>query len=277
MAISLLSNPEALNVKRNLEVSGMALDKSLQRLSSGKRINNAGDDAAGLAISNTMDARIRSVQQARRNAMDALSMMQVAEGGMNETSNLLVRLRELATQAASDTVGDKERLLLDKEAQEIKSEIDRLANSTKYLDTNLLNGTKASFTFQIGPENGENDRVEYTADQIDVQAGALGVDGISISDQDSARDALDSVDGALHKLNIPRASIGAMQSRMQSITNGLSVYEENLTSANSRIKDADFAQETTKMVQSQILQQTGAAVLSQANQKATLALRLLGQ
>jgi len=275
MAISLLSNQAVINARRHMETTSRMFGEASERLASGKRINKSGDDAAGLAISQAMEGKIRSMQQARRNAQEALSLMQVAEGGMNEVSNLLVRLRELSIQAASDTIGDKERTMLELENKQIKEEIDRLANATEYFGTSLLNGQGKELTFQIGPDNSEANRLEYSTASLDLRASSLGIDGASLSDSSSALDALSQVDEAITKLNTPRAEVGAMQTRFNSIVNNLFIYEENMSAAKSRIVDADIAQETAKAVQASILQRAGAAVIAQANTMPALALKLL--
>ena len=275
MAISLLSNQAVINARRHMETTSRMFGEASERLASGKRINKSGDDAAGLAISQAMEGKIRSMQQARRNAQEALSLMQVAEGGMNEVSNLLVRLRELSIQAASDTIGDKERTMLELENKQIKEEIDRLANATEYFGTSLLNGQGKDFTFQIGPDKSEANRLEYSTAKLDLRASSLGIDGASLSDSSSALDALSQVDEAITKLNTPRAEVGAMQTRFNSIVNNLFIYEENMSAAKSRIVDADIAQETAKAVQASILQRAGAAVIAQANTMPALALKLI--
>ncbi len=240
MAISLLSNQSVINARRHMEETHQMYAEANERLASGRRINKSGDDAAGLAISESMEGKIRSMQQARRNAQEALSLMQVAEGGMNEVSNLLIRLRELSIQAASDTIGDKERTMLELENVQIKQEIDRLANATEYFGTPLLSGQGKDFTFQIGPDNSEANRLQYSTANLDLRASTLGVDGISLTDSGSAVDALASVDEAITRLNTPRSEVGAMQSRFNSIVSNLYIYEENMTQARARIVDADM-------------------------------------
>jgi len=275
MPISLLTNTTALSVNRNLEESNQQLSKSLERLSSGKRINHAGDDAAGLTISDTLEARIRSLGQANRNTLDAISLAQVAEGGMNEVSNLLLRMRELAIQSASDTVGDKERELLQIEASELNQELNRLADSTQYLGSPLLNGKGNDFVFQIGPDNNENNRISYSASQIDLRASTLGVEGVDLSNRDDAAGAIESFDTALQRLGKPRAQLGAIQERMHSITRQLGSQEEGLAIAKSRILDADLANEASEAMRAQVRMKAGTAVMAQANTLPSLALRLL--
>lgn len=275
MPISMLSNQTATVAKRNLEESSEQLSKSLERLSSGKRINHAGDDAAGLTIADTLEARIRSLGQASRNTLDAISLAQVAEGGMNEVSNLILRMRELAIQAASDTVGDRERELLQLETTELREELNRLAESTRYLGTPLLNGQGRDFVFQIGPDNNENNRISYSASTIDLRPDTLGVDDVQLESRDDAQDAIETLDNALQKLGKPRAQLGAIQERMHSITRQLSNQQEALAAGKSRILDADFAQEASDALRYQVRMKAGAAIMAQANAIPSLALRLL--
>jgi flagellin len=275
MPISLLTNVPSLNVKRHMDESSDKYATAAERLASGKRINKAGDDAAGLSISFGIESRIRSLQQARRNAFDALSMMQVAEGGMNEVGNLVIRLRELAIQSASDNVSDKEREMLELEASQIKMEVDRLSESTRFFDTPLLNGTGKNFTFQIGADNNEHNRIEYNTAALDLRTDTLGLGNVELKSSGEALDSLEYIDEALKKMNVPRAQVGAIQSRFNAITQHLAVYEETLTSANSRIRDADIAKETADIVKAQVLQRAGIAVLAQANMQPTAVLRLI--
>jgi flagellin len=275
MPISLLTNTPALTGKRHLEESNEQLGKSLERISSGKRINHSGEDAAGLTISDALEARIRSLGQASRNTLDAVSLVQVAEGGMNEVSNLLLRMRELAIQSASDTVGDRERELLQIENAELKSELERLAESTRYLNTPLLNGQGRDFVFQIGPDNNDNNRISYSASQIDLRPSTLGADDVDLSDRDDAQDAIETLDNALQKLGQPRAKLGAVQERLHSISRQLGSQTEGLVAGKSRILDADVAQEASEALRLQVRVKAGTAVLAQANSLPSLALRLL--
>lgn len=215
------------------------------------------------------------MQQASRNARDALSLIQVAEGGMNEVGNILIRIRELAIQAASDSVGDAERAMLHLEATQLGDEVNRIANSTKYLGTNLLNGTSKDFTFQVGIENDEFNRLHYSSAVVDIRPSTLGIDDLSFETTSDAQDSLSSIDSAILRLHIPRAEVGAIQSRIQATIGHLANYEESLTAANSRIRDADLASEATKYVQAQIQQKAAVAVLSQANQVPVLAYKLI--
>ncbi len=275
MPISLLTNTSALTAKRNLDEASEQLSNSLERLASGKRINHAKDDAAGLSISNSLEAQARSLSQAQRNSLDAASLAQVAEGGMNEVSNILIRMRELAIQSASDTVGDKERELLQVEGTELRHELSRLAESTKYLGTPLLNGKGQDFVFQIGPDNNEHNRISYSASDIDLRPSTLGVDDINLAARDDARDSLDTIDTALQRLGKPRAQLGAVQERIHSIARQLSHQEETLTTAKSRIMDADLATEASTAATESVRVRAGTSVLAQANSLPALALRLL--
>lgn len=275
MPVSLLTNVPSLTMKRHLERSGEKFSDAAERIASGRRINKAGDDAAGLSVSFSLEARIRSIQQARRNAFDALSMMQVAEGGMNEVGNLVVRLRELAIQASSDNISDKEREMLQLEAQQIRTEVERLSEATRFFDTPLLNGRGTSFTFQVGPDNNEWNRIEYNTANLDLRASTLGIDDIDLKSTDSAREAFDSVDNALKKLGIPRAEVGAMQSRFMALTNNLAMYEETMTAAKSRILDSDIGRESAELVKASVLQRAGLAMASQANLQPQAVLKLL--
>ncbi len=261
---------------RTLANTKSSLDGSLERLSSGSRINRAGDDAAGLAISENLRAQIRGMKQAKRNAQDGVSMIQVTEGGLNEISNMIVRLRELAIQAASDTIGDKERSFTDREFQALKSEISRISDSTNYNGNPLLNGRAGVFEFQVGIHNNPmTDRIAYNAESANVSLEALGMVGESVSTKMGAQTTLATLDEALMRVNSVRADLGATQNRLQSTINSLAISDENLSAANSRIRDADLAQEVSDMTKNNILMQAGISVLGQANQQAQSALKLL--
>jgi flagellin len=245
-------------------------------LASGSRIVRAKDDPAGLAISDGMNATIRSLGQAMRNAQDGISLIQVFEGGTTEISNMLVRLRELSIQSASDTVGDSERSLINNEMQELKQEVSRIAKTTNFAGKNLLAGQKIHLDFQIGTNNDpEKDRIVFDPGASDLTAEGLGVDGLDISTKDGAQEGLETIDAALTTVNQLRARIGASQNRLQTTINSQSVAIENLSAAKSRIKDADVAQETTNLARENILRQAGVAVLTQANDNPRIALSLL--
>jgi flagellin len=276
MGLRINTNVASLAAMRTLANTKQALDGSLERLSSGSRINRAGDDAAGLAISENLRAQIRGFRQAKRNAQDGVSMIQVTEGGLNEISNMIIRLRELAIQSASDTVGDKERSFTDREFQALKSEMQRISDSTSYNGTPLLNGKAGVFEIQVGNYNNPmNDRVVYNAENANVTLDSLGLVGESVSTKVGAQTTLSALDDSLTKVNSVRADLGAMQNRLQSTINNLATSDENLSAANSRIRDADLASEVSDMTKNNILMQAGISVLGQANQQAQSALKLL--
>lgn len=279
MGLRINTNVPALIAQRNLRITRGSLDKTLERLSSGSRINHAGDDAAGLALSESLRAQLRGLGQAERNAQDGISLVQVAEGAMAEVSNILIRMRELGVQAASDTVGMQERKFMDVEFQQLMQEVDRIANSTEYNRVPLLNGSASTFEIQIGTRNNPAiDRVKlFESGASDINVIALGINLASVSDKTSAQNCLAAVDGALSSITSIRAEFGAMQNRLQSVINNIMVSRENLASANSRIRDMDVAEETTELTKSQIMMQAGVAVLGQANSTAKAALGLLGQ
>jgi flagellin len=252
------------------------LDKSLEKLSSGSRINHAGDDAAGLAISENLRAQVRGIRQAKRNAQDGVSLIQVSEGGLNEVSNILIRLRELAIQAASDTIGDTERQFADREYQSLKQEIDRIANVTNFNGTPLLNGKSGIFEIQVGTHNNPIlDRIVYNGERSDSSLDALKLGGESVATKQGAQLSLSVVDDALVRVNSIRADLGAMQNRLQSTISNLAISDENLSAANSRIRDTDFAEEVSEMTKHNILMQSGISVLGQANASSQSALKLL--
>jgi flagellin len=266
-----------MNAQRQMALTRGALDKSLEKLSSGSRINHAGDDAAGLAISENLRAQIRGIRQAKRNASDGVSLIQVSEGGLNEISNILIRLRELAIQAASDTIGDTERQFADREYQSLKQEIDRIANVTNFNGTPLLNGKAGIFEIQVGTHNNPIlDRIVYNGERSDASLDSLKLGGESVATKQGAQLSLSVVDDALVRVNSIRADLGAMQNRLQSTINNLAISDENLSAANSRIRDTDFAEEVSEMTKNNILMQSGISVLGQANSTNQSALKLLG-
>jgi flagellin len=277
MGLRISTNMAAMAANRALSKTSESLSKSYERLSSGQRISHAGDDAAGLSISENLRAQIRSMGQAERNASDGVSFAQVAEGGLNEVSNLLIRLRELAIQAASDTVGDRERAFINNEAQSLISEVDRIAQVTSFNGTSLLNGegSKDVLEFQVGTRNDEADRIHFNVNENDVRASTLGIDSLNYEELDSAREALDSIDGAMGNVFAARARLGAVQNKLHSTVNNLQINKENLSAARSRIADTDIAAETSELVRGNILQHAGIAVLSQANTAPQSVLKLL--
>ncbi len=277
MGLRINTNTTALNAQRTMSNTRRALDKSLERLSSGSRINSAGDDAAGLAISENLRAQVRGLRQAKRNAQDGVSLIQVSEGGLNEISNIMIRLRELAIQAASDTIGDTERQFADREFQALKQEVDRIANVTRFNGTPLLNGRAGIFEIQVGTQNNPIlDRVVYNGERSDASLDALKLGGESVATKQGSQLSLAVIDDSLVRVNSIRADLGALQNRLQSTINNLAIADENLSAANSRIRDTDFAEEVSEMTKQNILMQAGISVLGQANQTNAIAAKLLG-
>jgi len=224
-----------------------------------------------------MTADIRSLRQDNRNANDGISLVQVAEGGMNEVGNILTRFRELSIQGASDTIGDKERGFINKEMMQLRSEINRIAETTEFNGRNLLAGKGDSLEIQVGLNNSpELDRFRFDVQKLNTTAEALGVSDVNTETKRASQENLTKIDGAIRMLSENRAEVGALQNRLGSSINNLSIYEENLSAANSRIKDVDIASETSELTKSNILSQAGVAVLSQANNNAQGALKLLG-
>ncbi len=276
MGFRIVTNTAALNAQRTLSTNRRMLDKSFEKLSTGSRIVRAGDDAAGLAISENLMAQIRGMRQAKRNAQDGISLIQVSEGGLNEISNMVIRLRELAIQAASDTVGDTERRFTDREFQSLKDEIDRIANNTEFNGTPLLNGRAGILEFQVGTRNNPVlDRIVYNGESANATLASLKLGGESVATKLGAQTTLAVIDDALVQVNSMRADLGAMQNRLQSTINNLAILDENMSSANSRIRDVDVAEESAELTRNSILLQAGTSVLAQANFSSKLALKLL--
>lgn len=266
MAQTINTNIASLNAQRNLNSSQSALNTSLQRLSSGLRINSAKDDAAGLAISERMTTQIRGLNQAARNANDGISLAQTAEGALSEVTNNLQRIRELAVQSANATNSASDRLALDAEVQTLIAEIDRIATDSTFNGVQLLD-TAATLSFQVGANSGET----VTVDTVDVSGVIAG----AVTDVATANTMLGAVDTALDTVNGVRADLGAAQNRFESIVRSAQTTSENLSASRSRIVDADFASETANLTRAQILQQAGTAMLAQANSAPQNVLSLL--
>lgn len=277
MGIRINTNVPSITAQRNLKISKRNLDGNYSKLASGSRISKAADDAAGLAISEKLKAQIRSGRQARRNAEDGISMVQVAEGGLNEISGMLIRMRELSIQAASDTIGDDERRFTNLEFQALKEEIDRVSQSTEFNSTKLINGSGGLLEIQIGTRNSPlEDRVTYDPSETDATASTLGIFSEEIASKEGAQNALSNLDDAIMSVNGSRANLGALQNRLVTITNTLDINDENMNAANSRIRDVDVASETADLTRNNILSQMGVSVLAQANSAPNFALKLLG-
>ncbi len=276
MGLRINTNVSSLNAQRNLGQTRGAQQKVLEQLSSGSRINRAGDDAAGLAISENLKAQIRGLGQAERNAQDGVSLVQIAEGALAEVGNIMIRLRELSVQAASDTIGPTERKFLNVEFEQLLSEVDRIANSTEFNRVPLLNGTGSVFDIQIGTRNDPlSDRLTFDASSADVNVAALGLNLASVSDKISAQNSLAAIDQAIQNVSGIRADFGALQNRLQSTINNIQISNENLAAANSRIRDTDIASATSEMTRTNILMQAGTSVLAQANQSTSNAISLI--
>jgi flagellin len=277
MGLRINTNIASLAASRALNATSADQQKAYQRLSSGQRITSAGDDAAGLSISENLRAQVRSMSQAERNANDGISFAQVAEGGLTEIGNTMVRLRELAVQAASDTIGDKERSYINEEVKSMLSEVNRIASVTAYNGTPLLNGKaeKSNLEFQVGIRNDESDRIRFSSSDYDVTTSALGVDGMDFSSVSGARKALDKVDAGMDRVFAARARLGAAQNKLQSTVNNLNIAKENISQARSRIADTDVATETSELIKNNILQSAGISVLAQANSSPQNALKLM--
>lgn len=277
MSMRVNTNTSAINAMKNMYSNNRNIDSSFEKLSSGSRINKAADDAAGLAISENLKAQIRSASQAMRNANDGVSLVQTAEGGLNEMSNIVIRLRELGIQAASDTVGETERGFINTEVQALKDEMERISQSTKWGKTNLLDGSTPTFDFQVGLNNSaESDRISFNSAGNVATLNSLGIKGIDFSTKEGASDALEGLDTAQTEVNRIRSNLGALQNRLVSTINNLGNQHENLSAANSRIRDADVAEASADLTRNQILMQANTATLANANQKNQLALKLIG-
>lgn len=271
--LSIQTNTQSLNAQKNLSRTQKSLAGNFQKLSSGLRITRAGDDAAGLAISEDMKAQIRGLGQAERNANDGVSMLQTAEGAMNEVSGILTRMRELAVQASTDTVDDTQRGYLNQEFSALKDEVDRISAVTEFNGTSLLDGSASNVEFQVGVNNSSNDRISVSFS--DMSSDGIGLSGTTIGSKGGAQSALSSIDTAIENVSGERAGIGATENRLNITVSNLQSARENLSAANSRIRDVDVASETASMTKNNILQQAGVAVLAQANQLPSMALSLI--
>jgi flagellin len=263
------TNTAAMRAQNGSRVANQALQTAMERLSSGKRINQAKDDAAGLAIASSFTSQIRGQQQAIRNANDGISLAQTAEGALNEVTNMLQRIRELAVQSASGTYSDDDRANLQAEVEQLGAQIDDIVSSTTFNGVTLFGSGDVSISIQVGSDNG--DTVDLTVSGFDVSSAS----GSDISSASGAESALDDVDAALKDVNETRASLGAGQSRLESVVNNLTNQVTNLSDARSRIEDADFSVETANLAKAQILSQASTAMLAQANQSQQGVLSLL--
>jgi flagellin len=279
MALVVNNNMSSLNALNNLNRTNSSLSNTMGRISSGLRINKAADDAAGLAVAENLDAGVRSLGMAKRNANDGIAVIQVAESATNEVAGILKRMRELAVQSSSETLESTERAYVQAEYTELHSEIDRIADVTEFNGIKLTNATNTEMGVQVGMYNTTDDRITVDLGDIstagtsglNLQTGSVGLGSVA-----SAQSAIDRIDAALNTVNDYRSTYGAVQNRLDSAIRSLDTYSENLSAAESQIRDADFAHEAAEMSKQQIMQQAGTAILAQANQINQGALRLIG-
>jgi flagellin len=277
MGYRINTNVASITAQKNLSRTTKQSAETLAKMSSGSRITKAADDAAGLAISEKLKATMASVNQANRNANDGVSMIQTAEGGLDEVSSMLTRLRELSIQAASDTVGDVERQFSNMEYQNLKLEIERISQTTEFNGISLLNGQGEALDFQVGVNNDAfQDRIQYDVANANSTLDGLGVADITVDSKQGAQESLSVIDQAIEKVSGNRAALGAIQNRLGVTSRNLEVTNENLSAANSRIRDVDYAAATAQSAKNNILTQAGTAVLGQANAGGQQALRLIG-
>jgi flagellin len=276
MGLRIATNIASQSVQKNLKEVSNAGNAQLEKLSSGKRITKASDDAAGLAIATNLEAQTKGLRQATRNANDGISLVQTAEGGLNETSNILVRLRELTVQAASDTVGEQERGFLDKEYQQLSKEVDRISDSTTFNGSQLLNGKgKGSMDFQVGAFAGEQNKITFDSSETDSSTSSIGINGTGIGSKDDALSAISTVDSAISKVSGQRANLGSIQSRLGSTVKNLETQTINQDSARSVIQDVDVAEASAALASNNVVKNAAVSTLAQANQIPMSALRLI--
>jgi flagellin len=276
MSLVVNTNIASLNAINKLNGTQKALGNTFARISSGLRINKAADDAAGLAVSENLDAAARSLEAAKRNGNDGISIIQTAEGAATEVTNIVKRMRELAVQSASETLDDGERAYIQDEFLQLTGEVDRIAATTNFNGINLADGVDTTLDVQVGINDTVNDRITIALG--DLRASTLGIDsaGIDLSNAAGGQAALTTLDAALDDLNGYRSNFGAIQNRLESSIRNIETYHENLVGARSRIVDADFAAESANMAKYNVMSQAGTAILGQANQISQGAVRLLG-
>ena len=279
--LAINTNLGSITAQKHVSNNSRNLQQSIQRLSSGLRLNSASDDAAGMAVATGLRAQIGGYQQASRNANDAIAILQTAEGAYNTVGDNLMRMRELAVQAASDGLTDTERQYIKTEFQDIQDDIDRISNVTEYNGTKLLNGEAGSaglMTFQVGTRNTSNDQITITLKDIDTGASALNVAkaSVGVSSLAQAQSAIASIDKAIDFLSTQRTEIGSKLNKLDNAVTNLGTTIQNLSQATSQIRDVDIASESASFASAQVLQQAGVSMLAQANQLPNLALRLVG-
>jgi len=274
MGIRINTNVPSINTRRHLANSTNAFNKSMEKLSSGLRINRAGDDAAGLAISENLKSDIRALNQAARNAADGISLIQTAEGSMDEVSNILQRMKELAEQSLNGTLSDTDRGYLNAEYSALTSEINRISDGVDFNSVKLLDGSGGSVAIQVGIGTAASDSVAVDL-SVDLDATGLGLSAL-VDTAGNAATAMNEIDNAISTIVSARGDFGAVQNRLESSIRNINMMSENLSAANSRIRDVDVAYETSNLTSYQILQQAGVAMLAQANMSTGLAMNLLG-
>ncbi|WP_409261697.1 flagellin domain-containing protein [Pseudomonas putida] len=282
MALTVNTNTTSLGVQKNLNRASDALSTSMTRLSSGLKINSAKDDAAGLQIATRMTSQIRGQTMAIKNANDGISVAQTAEGAMQEQTNILQRMRELAVQSRNDTNSKDDRDALNKEFAQMSDELSRIAKSTQLNGKNLLDGSAGVLTFQVGSNSGANNQISISLDSgfdaatLSVDSATIAITGSNSAEAEASMNAaLDAIDKALQTINTTRADLGASQNRLTSTVNNLQNINENAEAARSRVQDTDFAAETAQLTKQQTLQQASTSVLAQANQLPSAVLKLL--
>ena len=277
MGFRINTNVPSIQAQSSLRKVNADQSSNFRKLSSGSRITQSSDDAAGLAISEKMKANISSLGQADRNANDGISMLQVAEGGLTEQNAILVRLRELSIQSASDTIGDRERGYTNLEYQQLKQEVQRISDSTEFNGNKLLDGSGSKLEFQVGINNNEDlDRIVYDASETSAGLDDLTIADIDVSSKEGAQESLANIDEAIQKISGSRASLGALANRLQTTSRNLNTSIENQSAANSRIRDVDYASATADQARNTVIQQAATAVLGQSNSNSQIALRLIG-
>jgi flagellin len=274
MGLRIGTNLAALAASRYIRTSQIQTEKALMQLASGNRFSAPGEDPAGYAISEHLRGQVKGLRASRMNADNAISFVQVAEGGLNEQNNLLIRMRELAIQAASDTVSDVERSFIEEEFQGLKNEVDRIAKTTQYGSTKLLTGTGKNFEFQVGPYRGPENTINFALNS-NTTSEALEISALRVGDQDDSMETIEAIDLALDKMGHARSSFGAIQGRLQSVVNHLANQEYNIEEARSKIADTNVAEAVTQMTLGKIRGEVQAAVLAQANQTPQVALKLI--
>ncbi len=275
MGMRINTNLASMAAQRALTAQTKRQQHASQSLATGQRIVQASDDPAGLAISENLKSEIRSSAQAKMNAQGAISVAQVGEGALSEMSNLVTRLREISVQSASDTVSDKERTYLQQEAKSLTEELDRISKTTKFGNSNLLDGSVSELSFHVGAGSNKDNVVKFTY-QGNVTADELGLESASVSSKSDAVSVIEKTDAALSKISQARSSFGSLQSRMESVVSTLDIKQENLSATRSRIMDADMAKESSELASATVLQNASASILAQANTQPMLAMKLIG-